>query len=176
MRVTKIVGKADPAGNWIVKPSHHRVGKDQWARDRAGLRAGTTYVRVRPEADIADIANSRRYAGNALQRVAKEFLATGKCTVNVGSKVERTDLGDPRSSVRTVLEFDRDKPTAVDLRTACWLLNPQKWGKVFEECDTAGAVAIEPTAKDEEPEAPKKPSGKKRQEADKKADKASDKG
>lgn len=172
-RVTKIVGKADAAGSWLVKPSHHRVGKDQWARDRANLRAGTTYLRIRPDADIEHLAKGKKFAGSDLQRMAKEAMATGKCTVNIGSKVERTDLGDPSSTVRTVVEFDRDQPTAIDLRTAAFLLNPQKHGKLFEECDPKGAVEVA----EEEPEkkeAPKKPSGKSRKAKDE--DKGKDKG
>lgn len=166
LKVTPVEGKPKPDGGWDVKPLHKRDSVVAYHDARVALRrGGLTYVRTRDKAVREQLAKRPLFAAALLEDPDYMLKEGAKPKLRDVVRVQYTahidpDIDPPRQ-VFEFIEVPVDKAVPVDIKQAVFLLNPEQWGLLFEECLPDGSVPdLSEIAAEEPRREPKKPGGR----------------
>lgn len=133
MFITQAMGKRSADMRWVVQPPRSIGEVMRLVRQQE--RSGITYVKLR--GDIPKLQKS------AKQRVAW-YLEQARQGGPVLVPVEKVHDKASRRMIFHNIAVSVSGPTAVSAEHACILLNPEKFGMMFEECDALGMPLVDP--------------------------------
>lgn len=146
LKITPIMGKKAADGTPLIAPrSASRSHQDALAA--LAKSTGTAMVSVRSEDELKAIrASIDEVHGSGpvhLRRHVKELLDEGQTEiVRLTRRVGRSEV--PANEDHAVIRVEVGKILVLPDKIACWLLNPDSWGALFEELDPEEFEVPEP--------------------------------
>ena len=149
--ITQAMGKRAQSLKWVVSPptSIKAVLRLVALAER---RVEPVYIRVRPDIDKMGRKHSERVGA---------YVHQLKRDGRIEAPVEKLFDDETRRMVHTNATVKEGEILAVNPLHACTLLNPEKFGMLFEECDAQGVpvAPCTPGGDVAKPTAPPKPGG-----------------